>query len=494
MQFDTLPRGRPGVAPASSYAPRAQWADPSAIANHSFWSFRSDKVVVGRANETVLAVQDNRHLMTVAGSRAGKGVSCIIPNLLTYEGSMFVIDPKGENASITATRRGDGEQVSSGGLNQDVHVLDPFGVADVPESYLSSFNPFDLLDPASPHFIDDCDSLADALVVQSNNRENDYWVESARDVIRGLIVWVAAAPDEKYRDLKRIYDLLFLPTEGAEGADLISLCAQMSVYDDVAEGVPAQLANMLMSLSDKELSGVLATAKQQLAFLASPPMARLLSSENHSRRVDLKRFQVHPTSIYVCLPASRLHRHARFMRILLNMLVATTERMNSQPKIPSLLILDEMHVLGRMKVLETAAALIAGYGIRLWSFVQDLSQLKDLYRERWETFMGNAGLMQFFGNNDLTTLKYVSERLGQTSVMKVSQGELSRQQAVGGFTGQSTSIAETALLAPHEVGYFFSRQSGNQLLLYPGADPIFASQVVYFRDSEFKSFLKQGGR
>ena len=182
------------------------------------------------------------------------------------------------------------------------------------------------------------------------------------------------------------------------------------------------------------------------------------------------------------------------MRILLNMLVATTERMNSQPKIPSLLILDEMHVLGRMKVLETAAALIAGYGIRLWSFVQDLSQLKDLYRERWETFMGNAGLMQFFGNNDLTTLKYVSERLGQTSVMKVSQGELSRQQAVGGFTGQSTSIAETALLAPHEVGYFFSRQSGNQLLLYPGADPIFASRVVYFSDSEFKSFLKQGGR
>jgi len=490
MHFETLPRGRPGLAVSSSYAPRAQWADPTTIAQHDFWAFRSDKVVVGRVGDKLLCIQDNRHLMTVAGSRAGKGVSCIIPNLLTYDGSMFVIDPKGENASITATRRGDGEGVPAGGLGQDVHVLDPFHVADVPESYRSSFNPFDLLEPQSAHFIDDCDSLADALIIQSHQKESDYWIESARDVIRGLIAWVAAAPDEKYRDLKRVYDLLFLPLQSEDGHDLISLCAQMSVSEDVASGVPAQIANLLMSLSDKELSGVLATAKQQLAFIASPPMANLLSSEGYARCVDLRQFQARPTSIYVCLPASRLHRHARFMRTLLNMLVATVERMNSPPKTPSLLILDEMHVLGRMKVLETAAALVAGYGIRLWSFVQDLSQLKDLYKERWETFMGNAGVMQFFGNNDFTTLKYVSDRLGQTSVMKVSQGEISRQQALGGFTGQTSAIVETALLAPHEIAYFFSRQSSNQLILYPGADPIFSTRVSYFSDAEFKSHLK----
>lgn len=491
MQFDALPRGRPGLSPASSYAPQARWADPDGIAAHDFWTFRSDKVIVGRVSDKILSVQDNRHLMTVAGSRAGKGVSCIIPNLLTYEGSMFVIDPKGENASITATRRGNGEGVPGGGLGQDVHVLDPFGVADVPDAYLSSFNPFDLLDRDSPHFIDDCDSLADALIIQGNHTENDYWLSSARDVIRGLIAWVAAAPDEKYRDLKRVYDLLFLPIQAEGSDDLISLCAQMSVSEDVASGVPAQIANLLMSLSDKELSGVLATAKQQLAFIASPPMAELLATEGYNRRVDLRQFQSRATTIFVCLPASRLHRHARFMRVLLNMLVATVERLNAPPKTPSLLILDEMHVLGRMKVLETAAALVAGYGIRLWSFVQDLSQLKDLYKERWETFMGNAGLMQFFGNNDFTTLKYVSDRLGQTSVMKISEGEISRQQALGGFTGQSTSIAETALLSPHEVAFYFSRQSGAQLLLYPGADPIFASRVAYFSDAEFKNYLQQ---
>ena len=68
---------------------------------------------------------DDRHVMTIAGSRAGKGVSLIIPNLLFYEGSALVIDPKGENARITA---GDAAKArnQAAGLGQDVYVLDPF--------------------------------------------------------------------------------------------------------------------------------------------------------------------------------------------------------------------------------------------------------------------------------------------------------------------------------------------------------------------------------
>lgn len=58
-------------------------------------------------------------MITIAGSRSGKGVSMIMPNLLFYRGSMQVIDPKGELASITARRR-------AMGLTQKVYVLDPF--------------------------------------------------------------------------------------------------------------------------------------------------------------------------------------------------------------------------------------------------------------------------------------------------------------------------------------------------------------------------------
>jgi len=52
-----------------------------------------------------ISYKSERHLLTVAPTRSGKGTTQIIPNLLTYEGLMLVIDPKGENALISAKRR-----------------------------------------------------------------------------------------------------------------------------------------------------------------------------------------------------------------------------------------------------------------------------------------------------------------------------------------------------------------------------------------------------
>jgi type IV secretion system protein VirD4 len=60
-----------------------------------------------------------RHLLSVAPTRSGKGVSLIIPNLLNYMGSIIVIDPKGENAYLTAKRRRE--------LGQKTYILDPWG-------------------------------------------------------------------------------------------------------------------------------------------------------------------------------------------------------------------------------------------------------------------------------------------------------------------------------------------------------------------------------
>jgi len=60
-----------------------------------------------------IRVDDNRHIILLAGTRAGKGVSIIIPNLL-FEGerSVFVLDPKGENATLTCHRRGQSDLVT----------------------------------------------------------------------------------------------------------------------------------------------------------------------------------------------------------------------------------------------------------------------------------------------------------------------------------------------------------------------------------------------
>jgi hypothetical protein len=72
----------------------------------------------------VLRYEGDGHLLTIAPTRAGKGVSAVIPNLLTHPGSVVVTDLKGENYAVTAARR-------CVDLGHDVHALDPFDVVAI---------------------------------------------------------------------------------------------------------------------------------------------------------------------------------------------------------------------------------------------------------------------------------------------------------------------------------------------------------------------------
>ncbi|MEM9578720.1 MAG: type IV secretory system conjugative DNA transfer family protein [Pseudomonadota bacterium] len=487
MDFSQLPRGLPGTDQAVGFAPRALWMDPNVLQESDFWRYQEGKLFIGESlSGDLLGIADNRHLLTIAGSRAGKGTSAIIPNLLMYPGSVLVVDPKGENATFTAERRGVGRNVPKGGLGQDVFVIDPFRVADVDASYLSGFNPLAGLDPAANDFVDECDAIADALVVEDSGREGgDHWTNSARSVLRGYIAWVAASPNIAKRDLNEVRRLIFLPTGIDEPGEFETQLFEMlnDPHDDspaIAHGVPHEAASAIIGMSDRERSGVLSTVRENIAFLSSPPVAETLSAGKRSP--DLKTWKFGNSSVYLCLPASRLHRHFRIFRLFINRLLGAVESSGKIPDIPALMILDEMHVLGHMKALETAAGLLAGYGVRIWSIWQDIAQLKQIYRDRWETFLGNASIFQTFGLNDLSTLKYVSERLGVSSIKQVSQGEISMSQAASGFSGQSTSIQASPLLSPDEIAYFFSRQSGNQLIIYPGADPMMIRRMSFLDD------------
>ena len=98
-----------------------------------------------------LGVSDDRHILTVAGSRAGKGVSLIVPNLLFWPGSVLAIDPKGELASLTASRRSAGGSAWSLPMTPgdgEVHALDPFERVTGPaRQFAGAFNPLADLDP-----------------------------------------------------------------------------------------------------------------------------------------------------------------------------------------------------------------------------------------------------------------------------------------------------------------------------------------------------------
>jgi type IV secretion system protein VirD4 len=68
--------------------------------------------------------------------------------------------------------------------------------------------------------------------------------------------------------------------------------------------------------------------------------------------------------------------------------------------------------LGHLTAVENAVGLAAGYGIQLVTVFQDTAQMKDLYKGRWASFIGNDGVRALFNLDDYDTAEYWSKFMG----------------------------------------------------------------------------------
>lgn len=426
-------------------------------------------LLIGRAGETlpedfsgrVLRNPDPRHMVTVAANGAGKGVSAIVPNLLAYEGSVMAIDPKGELAAITARRREARGQI--------VHVLDPWGLSGRPSS---AFNPLSILTPENPDIVEDAALITDALVFEDGGSD-PYWNLEAKNMIQGLILHIAtdySIADED-RTLMKLRELLTLDIDSFD-----TLLQEMTTNFE-ANGAVARIANGLSAMPEKQFGSIRATARVSTDFLESPRMGRVLSRTDFDL-ADLKRA---PTTVYLCLPAGRLATHSRWLRLMIGLALEAMERERKRPDRPVVFLLDEFATLGYMRSIENAVGQIRGFGVQLWVVLQDLNQLKALYRERWQTFLGNAGTVQFFGINDQFTADFVSRILGEQTILVTSETKVNPSRSTFSISekGRSLMTADEVRRLPAE----------RQIIMMQGQPGLVADKLCYYTDPEFEGLF-----
>ncbi len=456
----------------------AKWADYDHIRGNGlfgeggFWlgTFPVPQDKAKRPKETaLLRYGRDRHLLTVAPTRAGKGVSTIIPNLLTYPGSALVIDPKGENALITAIARHK--------LGQQIFVVDPWAIVTgrfrMPPA---RFNPLDWLRSDDPDMTENAMLLADALVVKSEGKDQ-FWDEEAKALLMGLILHVATDADErKQRHLGRVRDLLLLDDKDQE-----ALFRKMYASDNP---VVSSTGARSLQKDPKLLSNVLASAQAQTHFLDSVRIRENLSASDF-RFEDLKSTNM---TVYLVLPADRLNTFGRWLRLLLQQAITVNARnVTDTPEYPVLFILDEMPALGHLTMVEQAFGLMAGFGIQLWGIVQDLSQLERIYGKGWQTFISNSGVLQYFGSRDQMSAEYFSKLCGVTTLKTLSTTISNAvSSAVGGggssqTTGTTQAEAQRSLSYPDEL---MTLPKGRQLLLIENMDPIAAEKITWYEHPE----------
>ncbi|MEH6702375.1 type IV secretory system conjugative DNA transfer family protein [Parasphingorhabdus sp.] len=435
-----------------------------------------DGLLIGRNPHTgrLLRYDGPAHLITLAPTRAGKGVGTVIPNLLAAERSVLVIDPKGENARIA------GEARRRFGT---VHVLDPFEVSGMPSA---AYNPLDRLTPDSLDLGEDAASLTEAMVMDPPGQVTEaHWNEEAKAILGGLIMFCVCHEDRDRRSLATVREYLTLPPEK------LRALLELMQDSDAAGGLIARAANRFLGKADREAASVLSNAQRHTHFLDSPRIARVLSrSDFHFS--DLRH---RIASVFLVLPPNRMDAYSRWLRLLVSQAlqdIARDAEASVRPqsglagaqgdtqrlKTPTLFLLDEFAALGRLEAVERAMGLMAGYGLQLWPILQDMSQLKDLYGERAGTFIANAGVQQVFGVNDFETAKWLSQMMGQETA-----GFQTDSFKPGDGPSFSNNLTGRDLLTPDEI---MQLRPENQLLRVQGQATAVAQKLRYYTDPEFK--------
>ena len=426
---------------------------------------------------------DKGHILTVAGTRGGKGTNLIIPNLLgasDYQGSWVVIDPKGENAAITKRF-----QLERG---QKVVILNPWGLLADELGPAQRYNPLDILaDKSNVNLVDDIQMIAEMIVPIDKNDKDKFFTDNARSIVAGLLLHLVLIQEPvtgmtpigqtPYQDdedragremppatLKTLWQWVRLADE-----EWMNLIADMQVNDDKKYGNTVKQASLeiqkLMAAGDRTWGTIIAVVLQCTDFIKSPALQESLKSG-----FDPKELSDGKTTLYVIIPADKLQSHSRWLRLVSTTTMRAVVR---KPNKRVCFLLDEFSALGYLPEIEVALSTYAGFEITVWPILQSLIQLQAHYKDTWETFIGNSTIRQFFSVNDNFTADYVSKAIGQTSHVIIDQ-------SWGGIIEKSQSN-QRPLVTTDEL----RRASGHNIFAFMGEKPItYYPKMPYYLNPE----------
>lgn len=414
-----------------------------------YLSTKKDKtsLYVGRSLFSSLweiEIRDDRHMLTIAGSRSGKGASCIIPNLLRWNGSVLCIDPKGTNANVTAKKRRRKGNV--------VHIIDPFNV--IPNEEPAYFNPLDTIEPSSLTVVEEIRLISEALIPAEADDKNQHFTESARAFIDGYITHVITSDDYKNPSLIDVFNIVNMSAEEA-----IDTHANM-MANEACGGLAQQTARRILdTMGTNEFNSVVATMRTNLKWIASKAMTETLSKSSFSFQ-DMKNEK---TSVFLVIPPNLLSTHKIFLRLFVNAATGQYTK-GGKAKVPALFIIDECPALGYMEEIAKAYGEVASYNLIFWTFFQDKGQLNLLYGSRAQTFIGSSRAVQVFSVRD-EDAEWAAKMIG-------TKGTAST--AAPTSTTTITSHRDAASVE-REIG----RDSGKQYIFKAGKTPMILSLRPY---------------
>lgn len=436
--------------------------------------YEEPDILVGRYKGKYLRFAGKQFVFLAAPTRSGKGVGIVIPNCLHYSDSLVVIDPKLENFRITA-----GFRAKHG---QEVYLFNP----STKDLQSHGWNPLTYVSRDPIFAPGDAFNIANILY-STNSAGNDsgnskFFNEMAQKLFVGLCLYLVETEKET-GVISSMAELLKLATpEG--GVSLADWIKEQSTRPDLSKECINNLLSFA-SVSGQTGSGILASLLAPLSVFSDPVVADITSRDDF----DLRQVRKKRMTIYVGVQPNDIAKFSRLINLFFSQLISENTKElpedNPELKYQCLLLIDEFAALGKVEIIETGVAYIAGYNVRILAIFQNMSQLKRLYTaDGAKTLSSNFECQIIYPTRDNDDIKEYSEIIGYETFKSSS---FSKNKMGMGQKSESISDQKRPVMLPQEIK---AMPLTDCIISLTGINTIYAQKIVYYKDPVFKERIR----
>ena len=435
----------------------AKWADKYEILKFMDKIMRNNIILTMTEGLTLLPYIGspvngrNKNVLVIGSSGAGKTRFFLTPNIMQLHSSYVITDPKGtviENVGYLLQKAG--------------YKIKIINLVDTKKSM--RYNPF-----AYIHSEQDILKFSNMLVqsTKAADEKADFWVKAEMLLYQALVGLIYYEGEEHEKNMDTLVKLL--NQSGVSETDENAKNAVDKIFDELREKDPDHFAvrqyDKYKLAAGKSAKSILISCGVRLSPFDIAEIRELTSSDD----MELDRIGEEKTAVF-CVTSdtdTSLNFIASFMYMqMFNTLctVADNKHKGSLP-IHVRCLFDEFKNLGKIPMFETLIATIRSRNISACPIVQTKSQLKALYKDDAETIVGCCDTMLFLGGQEKSTLKDISEILGNQTIEVMNTSRSYGRQGSNSVSYQKTG---RKLMDESEI---FKLSGDKCILTIRGADP-----------------------
>jgi type IV secretion system protein VirD4 len=434
-------------------------------------------LVGGKKDGKFIYFNGQQFALVAAPTRSGKGVGIVIPNLLSYQGSVVVLDIKQENFDLTS-----GFRARHG---QEVFLFNPFAE----DRRTHRWNPLSYVSTDASFRISDVQSIAAMLYPVSESVKDPFWANQAQNAFVAFALYAFEQAAYLSSSFGAPYQpptmgSLYRLASGRQGQEIKAYLTELAAWPHLSPSGRTAFATLL-GQANETFASIMGTFKEPLNPWLNPVVDAATSADDF----DLRDVRKKRMSIYVVIQPNKLAESRLILNLFFSQLINQNTRelpqANPELKHQCLLLLDEFTSIGRVDIIASAVSFMAGYNLRLLPIIQSLAQLEATYgRETARTIMTNHALRVIFAPREQQDANEYSEMLGYMGVRKDS---VSRSRSRESSYTRSESEERRALMLPQELK---AMGDDKQILLVEGmAHPVMSNKIRYYKEAAFKDRL-----